>query len=220
MPMSDFGSHDPNFSDEQVAQCARIVAGLREIGTKIVRLSGSTEELAAAAERIEAVSQSLDAVTQSRAMETFRFSFDLDDPNTIMPFNPATGAFNPVAPVLHMRVEGERLITEMVFANRYESSPDTVQGGMVSALYDQLLAFAVMIHGKTGPSVSLKVNFLKRTPIEEALRFESWVEQIDGDRYHARGICMLGDSQVSEASGLIIGKYDLPVVSGAKDQAK
>ncbi|TFH22736.1 MAG: hypothetical protein E4H03_07770, partial [Myxococcales bacterium] len=113
MPISDFGSHDPEFSADQVAQCARIVNALREIGTKVVRLSGSVEELAAAADRVEALSASLDAVTQSRAMETFRFQFDLNDPNTIMPFNPATGAFNPVAPNLDMKVEGERLVTEL-----------------------------------------------------------------------------------------------------------
>ena len=210
MPISDFGSHDPDFTADQVAQCARIVDGLREIGTKIVRLNGSVEELATAADRIEALCASLDSVTRSRAMETFRFRFELDDPNSIMPFNPATGAFNPVAPKLEMTVEGERLVTELVFPPRYESSPDSVQGGMVSALYDQLLAFAVMIHGKTGPSVSLEVKFLKRTPIEEPLRFETWVEEIEGERYRARGICTFGDTRISEAEGLVLGKYDSP----------
>ena len=211
MPLSDFGSHDPDFSPAQVHQCARIVAGLREIGTKVVRLSGSVEELAQAADQVEALSLSLESVTQTRAMETFRFEFDLDDPNTIMPFNPATGAFNPVAPNLSMKVDGKALVTELIFASRYESSPDCVQGGMVSALYDQLLAFALMIHGKTGPSLSLKVNFLKRTPIEEPLRFRSWIEKIDGDRYHACGECYLGETKISDAEGLILGKYDLAV---------
>jgi acyl-coenzyme A thioesterase PaaI-like protein len=115
-----------------------------------------------------------------------------------------------------MRVDGERLITELEFAGRYESSPDSVQGGMVAALYDQLLAFAVMIHGKTGPSVSLEVKFLERTPIEQPLRFESWVEEIVDDRYRARGVCLYGDTRVSEAEGLILGKYDLPVSGGAE----
>ena len=216
MPISDFGSHDPDFSTEQVAQCARIVDGLRDIGTKIVRLGGSVEELATAADRVEELCASLETVTQHRAMETFRFSFDRNDPNSIMPFNPATGAFNPVAPDLEMQVDGERLVTELTFASRYESAPDSVQGGMVSALYDQLLAFAVMIHGKTGPSASLEVRFLKRTPINERLRFETWVEDIEDDRYRARGICRLGDTQISEAEGLVIGKYDLPVTGGGE----
>ena len=38
----------------------------------------------------------------------------------------------------------------------------------------------------------------------------------EDDRYRARGICTHGDTQISEAKGLIIGKYDLPVVGGTQ----
>jgi acyl-coenzyme A thioesterase PaaI-like protein len=216
MPLTDIGSHDPDFSAEQVAQCARIVDGLRAINTKIVRLSGSVEELAAAADGIESLSAALDAVTQHRAMEMFRFRFDSEDPNGVMPFNPATGAFNPLAPKLEMRVEGEKLVAELAFPGNYESAPDSVQGGMVAACFDQLLAFAVMLHGKTGPTVSLTVSFVKRTPINQPLRFESWVETIDGETFSARGSCFHGDVKVSEAEAQILGRVSLPVVAGAE----
>jgi hypothetical protein len=124
VPLEDFSSHDPDFSAEQVAQCARIIDGLRAINTKVVRLSGSVGELAAIADGIESLSASLDAVTKRRAMETFRFRFDTAEPNGVMPFNPATGAFNPIAPKLEMRVENGKLVTEFAFASHYESSPD------------------------------------------------------------------------------------------------
>ena len=42
-----------------------------------------------------------------------------------------------------MRLEGEKLVAEVTFPGNYESAPDTVQGGMVAACFDQLLAFAV-----------------------------------------------------------------------------
>jgi acyl-coenzyme A thioesterase PaaI-like protein len=216
MPLSDFASHDPDFSAEQVAECARIVDGLRAINTKIVRLSGSVEELAAAADRIEALAAALDAVTQHRAMETFRFRFDSEEPNSVMPFNPATGAFNPIAPKLQMRQEGEKLVTELAFPSNYESAPDAVQGGMVAACFDQLLAFAVMVHGKTGPTTSLTVDFVKRTPINQPLRFESWVEAVDGEKFTARGSCFHGDVKVSEAEAEILGRVPLPVAAGGE----
>jgi acyl-coenzyme A thioesterase PaaI-like protein len=216
MPLSDFGSHDPDFSAEQVAECTRIVDGLRVIGTKVVRLSGSVAELAAAADAIAALSASLDAVTQRRAMETFRYRFDREEPNDVMPFNPATGAFNPLAPRLAMRLEGEKLVAEVTFPGNYESAPDTVQGGMVAACFDQVLAFAVMAHGKTGPTISLTVNFVKRTPINQPLRFEGWVETVDGERFSVRGSCFHGEVKVSEAQALILGRVPLPVVAGAE----
>jgi acyl-coenzyme A thioesterase PaaI-like protein len=216
MPLSDFGSHDPDFSAEQVAECARIVDGLRAIGTKVVRLSGAVAELAAAADAIEALSAALDAVTQRRVMETFRYRFDRNDPNDVMPFNPATGAFNPLAPKLAMRLEGEKLVAEVTFPGNYESAPDTVQGGMVAACFDQVLAFAVMVHGKTGPTTSLTVNFVKRTPINQPLRFEAWVEAVDGDKFSVRGSCFCADVKVSEAEALVLGRVPLPVVAGAE----
>ncbi len=218
MPLSDVGSHDPEFSAEQVAECARIVNGLRDINAKIVRLSGSVGELSAAADRIESLSVALDAVTQHRAMEMFSFRFDTEAPNTVMPFNPATGAFNPTAPKLDMRVEGEKLVAELAFPSNYESAPDTVQGGMVAACFDQLLAYAVMTRGLTGPTTSLTVTFLKRTPINEPLRFEAWVDTVEGERFSARGSCFYGDLKVSEAEALILGRVELPVVAGAEKE--
>jgi acyl-coenzyme A thioesterase PaaI-like protein len=212
MPLSDYSSYDPAFAAEQVAECARIVDGLRAINAKIVRLSGSAEQLAAAA--IESLSANLDAVTQHRAMETFRYRLNTDDPNDVMPFNPATGAFNPLAPKLEMHMEAERLVANLAFPSHYESAPDTVQGGMVAACFDQLLAFAVMVRGKTGPTVSLTVKFVKRTPINEPLRFESWVEAVEDETYSVRGRCFHGDVTVSEAEAIVLGRVPLPVVAG------
>lgn len=212
MPLSDFGSHDPDFAQPQIDQCARIIDAVRVLNTTVVRLSGSTEQLAAAADRIEALNASLAPITERRAIETFHFEFDAGAPNDVMPFNPATGAFNPVAPKIEMKLDGDTLSSEFAFPGNYESGPDTVQGGMVAAFYDQLLAFAVMARGRTGPTLWIRVSYLKRTPIEQPLRFEARVEEIDGDTYTVRGACFLGDTKVSEAEAAVLGKIDMPLV--------
>lgn len=219
MPLSDFGSHDPDFSAAQAAECARIVDGVRTIATKVVRLSGSVTELAAAADAVEALSAALDAVTERRAMETFRYRFDRDDPNDVLPFNPATGAFNPLAPKFAMRVEGETLIADVTFPANHEGPPDTVHGGMVAACFDQVLALAVMIHGRTGPTTSLTVRFVKRTPVDQPLRFEARVEAVDGEQFSVRGSCFHGDVKVSEAEARVLGRVPLPLVAGAEQPA-
>jgi acyl-coenzyme A thioesterase PaaI-like protein len=61
-----------------------------------------------------------------------------------------------------MRLESEKLVATFAVPSNNDSTPDSVQGGMVAGCFDQLLGFAVMIHGKTGPTVSLTVNFVKR----------------------------------------------------------
>jgi len=124
-----------------------------------------------------------------------------------------------MAPKLEMRLEGEKLMAALAFASNYESAPDSVQGGMVAACFDQLLAFTVMAHGKTGPTISLTVNFVKRTPINQPLRFEGWVEAVDGEKFSVRGSCFHGDVKVSEAEALILGRVPLPVVAGGEKRS-
>jgi hypothetical protein len=214
MPGSDFASHDPDFTTAQEAECARIVQGLRKINSRIVRLGGSLDSLTGAADRVEALLESLDEVTQARALVTYKFPFDLDEPNGILRFNPATGKYNPVAPKLEMEVEGKKLVIHCEFPNCYESAPETVQGGMVAAIYDQLLAYVIMVQGFTGPTLWIKVAYLKPTPINTPLRFEATVDSVEGKKFSVKGSCYQGDQKITEAEGMILGSYELPVKGG------
>ncbi|MAE95230.1 MAG: hypothetical protein CL910_11270 [Deltaproteobacteria bacterium] len=218
MPLSDYTSFDPDFSEEQVAQCARLIAGMRTINERVVRLSGSVEDLSAAADRVEALLDSIEPVTRSRAMESFRYAFDADAPNDVIPFNPATGEFNPIAPPMKMTLENEKLVIRCTFPDRYESGPDMVQGGMVAAVYDQLLAYAVMAAGATGPTLWLKVSYLKPTPIHEELRFEAAVASVEGKKFAVEGSCYRGDQKISEAQAMVLRAMDLPRKGDAESE--
>jgi acyl-coenzyme A thioesterase PaaI-like protein len=212
MPPVSYSSTDPDFSQAQADQCERIIAGIRQINAKVLHLGGSLEALSDAAGRVEALLESLEAVTGSRAIETYRGAFDLDDPNNVLPFNPATGVLNPLAPKLEMAIDGNSVVTYCEFTRCHEGGPDTAHGGMIAAVYDQLLAYATMLEGKTGPTVWLKVTYLKPTPVNERLRFETVVTSIDGRKYTVAGSCYRGDVKVSEGEGLMLGVYDVAVI--------
>jgi hypothetical protein len=197
MPTVDFSTHDPNFGPDQEQQCARIVAAVRALNSKVVRLGGSRDALAAAADRVEALVDSLDDVTQTRAMESYRFAFDLEHPNDVIPFNPATGAFNPMSPKLELHVDGQKLVALCTFANCFES-----------------LAYATMIAGVTGPTLWLRVAYLKPTPINEPLRFECEVMPSEGKKYTADGACYHGEHKVSEAEALMLASYEIELRGG------
>jgi len=214
MPASDYASHDPDFTQAQIDQCERIIDGVRDLNARIVRLGGSLEELTAAAGRIEDLLDSLEPVTRARAIESFRFEFDRDDPNNVIPFNPASGRFNPLAPRLAMSLEGRKLVAMCEFSNCHESAPDTVQGGMVAAVFDQLLSYAIMVEGFVGPTMWIRVDYLKRTPINEPLRFEAETVAVDGKEWSVRGTCHRGDVKISEAEGVILGAYEIRRTGG------
>ncbi len=174
-----------------------------------MRLAGTAGELTSAADTVEALTASLDAVTATRAMETYRFAFDLERPNDVLPFNPGSGRCNPVAPEVAMRVEGRSLVAECTFTNCYESAPDTVHGGMLAAVFDQVVSYAPMIDGKTGPTLKLSVSFLKAAPIETPLRFEAATDSVDGRKYSVSGVCWNGEEKVAEAEALILCVHDI-----------
>jgi len=214
MPTIVFSSLDPGFGQAEADQCVRIVEGLRKINARILNLGGSLEALTAAADRVEKLLESLEDVTSTRAIDTYRGAFDRADPNNVLPFNPATGVLNPIAPKLEMSVDGKTLVTYCEFSRCHEGGPDTAHGGMIAAVYDQLLAYATMLAGKTGPTIWLKVSYLKPTPVNERLRFETVVTSVDGRKYSVSGSCYRGEIKVSEADGLMLGAYDVPVVGG------
>ena len=211
MPSIDFSTHDPGFTADQVRQCVRIVEGLRTINSRVVRLGGSLADLTAAADGVEALLASLDPVTQARALESYRFKFDRDRPNDVIPFNPATGRFNPIAQAMNMTVDGKTVVARTQLGNAYEGAPDTVHGGLVAAVYDQLLAYAVMVEGRTGPTVWLRVTYLKPTPINVPLRFECTVDSVDGKKFTVAGICYHGEEKVSRAEAMVLAAHDLEV---------
>jgi len=211
MPAIVFSSSDPEFGQPQADQCVRIVAGLRKLNAKALRLGGSFEALKAAADRVEALLESLDDVTAASAIDSYRGAFDHRDPNNVLPFNPATGPLNPIAPKLEMEIDGPRLVAHCEFSSYHAGGPETAHGGMIAAVYDQVLAYATMIAGKTGPTLWLKVTYLKPTPVNERLRFETTVTSVDGRKYAVAGSCYRGDVKLSEAEGLMLGAYDIPV---------
>lgn len=214
MPARDFAEHDPDFTEDQARQCRRIIEGMRSLNSKVMRLNGPVESLTKAADRVDALLASLDDVTETRGLESFRFEFDHEAPNQVLPFNPATGEFNPLAPAIEMKVEGKRLVADVEYSNACESAPDTAQGGMIAAVWDQVLAYAVMLEGGTGPTLWVKVDFVKPTPINTRLRFECEVVEREGKKVRVEGHCYLGDELLSRAQALILHAYDIGVKGG------
>ena len=203
----------PGFSQAHADQCFRIVEAVRKLNSKALNLSGSLEALTAAADRVEDLLASLEEVTRARAIETYCGAFKRSAPNAVLPFNPASGVLNPIAPKLEMSIEGKTLVAHCEFSQCHEGGPSTAHGGMIAAVYDQVLAYATMIEGKTGPTLWLKVSYLKPTPVNERLRFETSVTSVDGRKIAVAGSCYRGDVKVSEAEGLMLGAYDIPVIS-------
>lgn len=189
--------------DEPKRELRRLADALRGLVESSVALTAPVAELRGLADAAEALAARAAGFAGERPFPRYAAPVD-GDLNTILPWGVISGPYNPLAAPVAMSADGERSIGTARFGLAYEGPPGGVHGGIVAAVWDQVLAYACLLHGTPGHTATLTTHFRAITPLHEALRFEAWVERTEGRRVHARGLCRAGDRVVSEAEGLFI----------------
>lgn len=118
--------------------------------------------------------------------------------------SPLIGAANPVAPPLHMWVEGDRIVGECLFGDAYEGPPGSVHGGFVAAAFDELLGKAQALSGTPGMTANLVVNYRRPTPLRTRIRYEGWLVQVDGRKLFTGARSFADGVVTAEAEALFI----------------
>lgn len=189
--------------DDQRRELRRLADALRGLVESSVALSAPPPELTAIADQAEALAARAARFAGERPFP--RYSAPIDgDLDTILPWGVISGPYNPLAAPVSMSTEDGKAIGTVRFGLAYEGPPGGVHGGVVAAVWDQVLAYACMIRGTPGHTATFTTHFRAITPLHQVLRFEAWVERSDGRRIHAHGRCHAGDTLVSEADGLFI----------------
>ena len=90
----------------------------------------------------------------------------------------------------------------------HEGPPHGVHGGVMAALFDELLGHAQQVHRTLALTASLTIRYRSITPIEEQLEFFAQVTHGTGRRWNGRATCTAGDKVTAEAEALFIA-FDL-----------
>jgi acyl-coenzyme A thioesterase PaaI-like protein len=99
---------------------------------------------------------------------------------------------------------GARLRGEATLSAVYEGAPHTVHGGVVSALFDELLGYAQQTARVAGYTGTIKTVFRAPTPTYTPLALEAWVDRVDGRKIFVVGTLHAGDLLCAEAEGIFI----------------
>lgn len=122
--------------------------------------------------------------------------------------SPLRGRLNPIAPPLEIeRVEepeGLRLVGRTRLSCAYEGPPHGVHGGIVAALFDEILGAAQNLAPPVGVTAKLEVRYRHVTPLDEALRLEAWVKENLERRVTIQASCHAGDLLTATARGLFV----------------
>ena len=113
---------------------------------------------------------------------------------------PIEGAADPVgAPGIRAQVR---------IGLAHEGPPHGVHGGVMAAIFDELLGHAQQVHRTLALTASLTIRYRSITPIDEELEFFAQVTHGTGRRWNGRATCTAGDRVTAEAEALFIA-FDL-----------
>lgn len=192
------------FTDAQHQAWERMVGALRVVNEHAVQLDASVTTLDGLTERVDALSATLREYSGVKPVARFRGPFDPHRPDDYLPYSPVSGRLNPLSPPVSFSVEGTRVIARVTLGMAYEGGVGFAHGGVVSMIWDQVLALANVASGVAGPTGELRVRYLAPTPLAQELRFEAWHDRSEGRRLISLGRCYVGDTIVTEAEGVFI----------------
>ncbi|WP_345417289.1 hotdog fold domain-containing protein [Pseudonocardia xishanensis] len=112
----------------------------------------------------------------------------VDDPAAgVRMFNPVVGPASPVAPRSTMEVCGRAVVLRVTLDVVHEGHVGVVHGGVIAALFDDLLGTTACL--RVWPSVTsrLVVRFRRPVPVSVPLVLRAVLENVDGRTMEVRG---------------------------------
>lgn len=147
--------------------------------------------------------------TISIASDTPGVGWRDDDLTACMPYSPVSGKRNPVAPPIRMWKEGAEVHGEAIFSPTYAGPPDSVHGGIIAAVFDEVLSMANVITGKAGFTGTLTIRYHRKTPLDTPIELWGCNMKNDGRKQLSKAEMRVNGEVTASAEGLFICAAEL-----------
>ncbi|GAB5452008.1 MAG: PaaI family thioesterase [Halioglobus sp.] len=127
-----------------------------------------------------------------------------EDITNVMPYSPVSGKRNPVAPPMRIWRDGDNVRGEVTFTPTYAGPPDSVHGGIIAAVFDEVLAMANVVSGNAGFTGTLTIRYHKTTPLNTPIELFGENLRQDGRKQVSRGEMRVNGELTASAEGLFI----------------
>jgi acyl-coenzyme A thioesterase PaaI-like protein len=197
----------PGFPDrEQFAspERSRLAEAVRRAIDVVMTVEDATgAQMETAAESIEAATALL-AGPRAVTPEGLRRTSRDRDHGDYLPRSPIVGESSPLAPPIAWEWVPPRILGRVVFGAAYEGPPGYVHGGIIALAFDEMLGMANIASGHPGMTGTLKVRYRRPTPLYREVRFEAWVDRVEGRRIMTRGTLSCDDDLCAECDGVFV----------------
>ena len=201
--MAVVDGHGPDETHPPGAELERFTVALRRLTNQGVHTSASPELLDRSAAALEAIAAELDPVTPPWAPAVPAF-FEGMKPEDFFPFSPMIGRYNALAPPIEIEVRDDGVHGTGNLDAAYEGPPGCVHGGVIAALFDELLGVANISAGVGAMTGTLTITYRSPTPLKTDLTFFAQVQRIEGRKVRTTGTIHAGDRLCAEADGIFI----------------
>lgn len=173
-------------NDDAAKARARAAAALRRFGHALHARDADVELLERVADAADAVTAQLeDAPPRTRDLGSLRRQLWQDpvpDGAVVGHFEDCfvSGAWNPLGIGIEVRREGDEAVASVVLGPAYEGAPERSHGGIVAAIFDDVLGYLLRFLGQPAFTGELTVRYLAPTPIRQPLEFRARVQQVEG----------------------------------------
>lgn len=198
--VKDPGGRPNDVRDEVAALAAQI----RRVIAAAVSLDAPRDVIAAATRSVAAVADALEPHVPTPHPPRYAGGVDATSAADVFPFDPVIGPLSPLAPPVAIEWHDPKAIGLVRFGVPYEGPPGCVHGAILAATFDQVFNVANLMRGVAGPTRRLEIRYRKPTPLLADLRFEGWVDRVEGREVHARGHVLHGDLVTVEAEGTFV----------------
>lgn len=121
----------------------------------------------------------------------------------------ACGQSNSLGLRMEFAWKEDRYISRVILPKEYQSFKDSLHGGIVSLLLDEVIGRSLGSTGIYAVTARLEVDFRQSTPTETELTVAAWWEKREGRKWYIRGAIYLPDGTVSaEGKALMIQKKE------------
>ena len=143
--------------------------------------------------------------TVTIASDTAGVPWREDDLTAVMPYSPISGKRNPIAPPIRLwKVSANEVRGEVIFSPTYAGPPNAVHGGIIAAVFDEILAMANVISGKPGFTGTLTIKYHNKTPLNTPIELWGMNVRRDGRKLVSRGEMRVDGKVTATAEGLFI----------------
>jgi acyl-coenzyme A thioesterase PaaI-like protein len=189
---------------------SRAAAALRRLGHTLMIREADEDLLDRVAKAAHRVSDDLDLAPPRKRdiVELKRRMFELEVPDGARAshFDECfvSGEQNPMGIAIQVRRDGEAVVADVELGPAFEGAPARAHGGIVAAVFDDVLGYLLSLNHQPGFTGELAVRYEAPTPILRPLEFRARIVRRDGRKLYTEAVARSDGEVVATATATFI----------------